>query len=103
MESLGYERLDVSDTFLASGDRLVTPLLSSNRLVFPEEVSRSIEERDFQASRWVATISKPGGAGFYAAIWGPLPFVFGPNPPERYRVEEITRPIRLSAGALLQQ
>lgn len=34
---------------------------------------------------WITTMNETIGAGFYAA-WGPLPFVFGPVPPEKYRV-----------------
>ena len=98
MESLGFERLNLADATLAPGDRIVSPLVSSNRLAFPPDVVRTVEEPEFPASSWVATISKSGGAGFYAAIWGPLPFVFGPNPPERYRVEEVLRPVRLNPG-----
>jgi 4-amino-4-deoxy-L-arabinose transferase-like glycosyltransferase len=33
-------------------------------------------------------------AGFYAEIWGPLPFTFGPVPPEQFRVERLLKPGR---------
>jgi hypothetical protein len=39
------------------------------------------------------------GAGFYASVFGPLPFAFGAAPPDRYRVYRATRPFRLGAGA----
>ena len=33
--------------------------------------------------RWVTTINKDVGAGFYASVLAPLPFAFGNVPPER--------------------
>ena len=32
--------------------------------------------------RWLSTMSKPLGAGFYSSVWGPLPLAFGRVPPE---------------------
>ena len=31
------------------------------------------------------------GAGFYAGIYGPLPFAFGKVQPARYRIVELTK------------
>ena len=39
------------------------------------------------------TLSTERGAGFYAALYGPLPFTFGPVPAERYTVTRVTRPL----------
>lgn len=37
---------------------------------------------------WLATMDPSVGAGFYASVWGPLPFAFGRAAPERYEVWE---------------
>jgi hypothetical protein len=34
-------------------------------------------------------VARRAGAGFYAAKLGPLPFVIGKVPPERYRIFEV--------------
>jgi hypothetical protein len=34
-------------------------------------------------------MSQPLGAGFYASVWGPLPFAFGEVPPERYLIARL--------------
>jgi hypothetical protein len=33
------------------------------------------------------------GAGFYAGIWGALPFAFGPMQPAQYIVVEVVRTV----------
>jgi 4-amino-4-deoxy-L-arabinose transferase-like glycosyltransferase len=38
---------------------------------------------------WLATMDPSVGAGFYAGVWGPLPFAFGKVRPARYRVVEL--------------
>jgi len=35
-------------------------------------------------------MSRPPGAGFHAHVFGPLPFAFGPVPPERYQILQLT-------------
>jgi hypothetical protein len=43
----------------------------------------------------VATMSPPLHAGFYFEHWGPIPFVFGRVPPERYEILTIGSHFRL--------
>jgi hypothetical protein len=42
---------------------------------------------------WLATWSKPRGAGFYLHYIGPFPFTFGPTAPVRYRVLQFLVPV----------
>jgi len=46
---------------------------------------------DFEDSTrsYATTMHYMRAAGFYAEVWGPLPFTFGPVPPERFRVERL--------------
>jgi hypothetical protein len=43
---------------------------------------------------YVTTMHYARAAGFYAEIWGPMPYTFGPVPPERFRVERLVMPKR---------
>lgn len=36
--------------------------------------------------QWVTTLHPDRAAGFYGSVRGPLPFAFGPVPPEAYRL-----------------
>jgi hypothetical protein len=42
---------------------------------------------------WLATMRESAGAGFYASIWGPLPFAFGPINADDTFVFEFTRSV----------
>lgn len=95
MQELGAERLDRTRTRLEPGALLVTPGTGSNLIHLPPATTRPVDALELPAGRWAATLSKPRGAGFYAALWGPLPFVLGPAPPERYAVDAIVRPVTL--------
>jgi hypothetical protein len=55
------------------------------------EVIRTVELRPCP---WLATMSQAREAGFYAHLWGRLPFTFGPVPPEVYHVVRLTRGLR---------
>jgi hypothetical protein len=39
---------------------------------------------------WLATMNLQVGAGFYADVFGPLPFAFGRVPPERFTVYKVS-------------
>jgi hypothetical protein len=95
MEARGATRIALDRTVLQPGDWVATPLRGSNLVQLPRDAVRDPQELAFPGSNWVATMSKSAGAGFYAALWGPLPYAFGPNPPERYVIQEITRPLAL--------
>jgi 4-amino-4-deoxy-L-arabinose transferase-like glycosyltransferase len=51
---------------------------------------------DFEDSTraYATTMHYMRAAGFYAEAWGPLPFTFGPVPPESFRVERLVVPKR---------
>jgi len=86
MEAMGGIAYDFRDTRPVSGDKIIIPLNNTN--IKPLRKSRMdlIEVVDIVPSRWMTTMYSPLGAGFYADIWGPLPFAFGLVGSEKYYV-----------------
>ncbi len=85
MEARGAKPVDVTSSNIQAGDTIVTPMSGSNLLKFR---ARSYLDESFElpVCSWLTTMRAECGAGFYSELWGPLPFVFGPTPPERYEV-----------------
>ncbi len=73
------------------GDILIIPENNSN--IFPIPPDRLVILRETielsSPCRWLTTMNRFGGAGFYNDICGPLPFVIGSILPERYHILEI--------------
>jgi hypothetical protein len=55
--------------------------------------TRTMAEFAEPVRSYVTTMQYERAAGFYAEIWGPLPFTFGAVPPERFRVEQLVLPL----------
>ena len=85
MEADGARPLDIKHSFLKPGDNLALP---ANNTILRPNLSRMISRGTLFVSgpRLLATWSQSAGAGFYASIWGPLPFAFGPISPESVSV-----------------
>jgi 4-amino-4-deoxy-L-arabinose transferase-like glycosyltransferase len=86
MEARGAKPIDVRNPDLRPGDTIVTPMNGSNRFKIGNRGAYMDESFDVPVCSWLATMRAECGAGFYSDLWGPLPFVFGPTPPERYEV-----------------
>lgn len=86
MEALGAKPIDVRNPDIRAGDTVVTPMNASNRLKFSPRGSYLDESFEIPICSWLTTMNAECGAGFYSDLWGPMPFVFGPTPPERYEV-----------------
>jgi hypothetical protein len=86
MEARGAKPIDVRNPDIRTGDTVVTPMNASNRLKI-RAGSYIDESFEMPVCSWLATMRAECGAGFYSDLWGPLPFVFGPTPPERYEVK----------------
>jgi len=86
MQARGAKPIDVGQQDFQLGDTVVTPLNATN-IFFPNpRVDHTDQSFELPVSRWITTMRAECGAGFYADLWGPLPFVFGPVPNERYQV-----------------
>ena len=68
------------------GDSLAVPSNNTN-LIQPKPETVALREIIIiPGSTFIGTMNRSVGAGFYAAMWGPLPFVFGSVPPEKVSV-----------------
>jgi hypothetical protein len=92
MNALGASALDLEHPTIAAGDILALP--TNNHKVFspdPQLVTW-LDVFTIPESGVLATMDESVGAGFYASVWGPLPFVFGPVPPEKVFVFVVKSP-----------
>jgi hypothetical protein len=70
------------------GDFIVIPKYNTALFKFPLNTTRA-EIVDFPVHTWVTAMNPDAGAGFYFSGWGPLPFVFGAVPPQRYLMARV--------------
>ena len=84
MQRLGVHPIDFASYRVAKGKVLVLPENNSNYSAVPPEFIESQATLTFDARLGVTTIQETVGAGFYADTFGPLPYAFGPAPPEHY-------------------
>jgi tetratricopeptide (TPR) repeat protein len=91
MELRGAKIAEYHKVRLAAEDILIVP--ENNYYTFPVSPDKIVRLREtielFSACRWLTTMNRFGGAGFYADMWGPLPFVIASALPERYHVLQI--------------
>jgi 4-amino-4-deoxy-L-arabinose transferase-like glycosyltransferase len=93
MESLGAQCLDKSDMHCAVGDWIVKPDDNYGRFAMPKETTRDRSVLLVPSSRWVTTMHRLQGAGFYSNHKGPLPFTFGAVPDSEYLLLEVVKPV----------
>jgi hypothetical protein len=86
MEAKGAKALDVAGSQLLPGDILIVPMNNTSLFRLPEAYAPLRDSVLTPPPFWLATMSREAGAGFYAQVWGPLPFALGEIPPERYLV-----------------
>ena len=86
MESYGFKALDITKTSFVPGDILIIPENNTNLPDLPEGLFSEALTLRYLSSRVLTTMHSSVGAGFYASVWGPLPFAFGAVPAEQYQV-----------------
>ncbi len=86
MEKQGGCAIDLNDPKKASGDILIIPANASNLYEPPMELVRLVATVDYLSDAHWATMNKAAGAGFYASVHGPLPFVLGRIEPDRFYI-----------------
>lgn len=82
MSALGAKPLDFVHDNLRPGDLVAIP--SNNTNVLPPAPGKAVllQIHVQPGSGLLGTVSEALGASFYASVLGPLPFAFGPVPPE---------------------
>ena len=86
MEARGAKPIDVKHQDFKLGDTVVTPLNATNVFLPRPRVASTDQSFELPVCRWLTTMRAERGAGFHADLWGPLPFVFGAVPDERYQM-----------------
>jgi 4-amino-4-deoxy-L-arabinose transferase-like glycosyltransferase len=92
--------VDLQGGELAAGDLLLVPENSSGSNRVPWEAATAVRERAEVPLAGISVQAIETRAAFHAAVRGPLPFVFGRAPPERFVLVRITRPLRGVRGEL---
>lgn len=91
LEQLGGIAFDRNEP-LHPGDILVLPEFNTNVTTEPQPWMRLVELVEIPSRARVALNRIDRRAGFYSDAYGPSPYVFGPVPPDRYRVYEVFNP-----------
>ena len=85
MEQLGALPVDALDFRIRPGDFVAVPENNARFAGFPPDVAfEKVAVLELPNPSGAALLNWQLGAGFYSSYWGPLPFAFGPAPPERY-------------------
>ena len=89
MQKLGANPADVRNSRFRAGDVMVIPENTTNSFGPPPGFTLAGRIMAIELNGSLATMSQPMGAGFYASVWGPLPFAVGTVPPERYLIAQL--------------
>jgi 4-amino-4-deoxy-L-arabinose transferase-like glycosyltransferase len=90
MELAGGRAIDLNKSRFAPNDIVVVPTNNTNLFAMPSEWSKLSTTIEVPSSGWITTMQTQLGAGFYADVWGPLPFAVGDVPPERYNIFHVS-------------
>ena len=86
MESFGCQAIDIQTTKIPRGDFIIIPKSNTALFPIPDSYAPMYDSLLTYPLTWLTTMNTRGRAGFYSDIWGPVPFIFGNTPPERYHV-----------------
>ncbi len=90
MQLFGARALEPEAQGCRFGDLAVLPMYNTSLFVFPLKTTAE-QSVDFEVHSWATTMNPDAGAGFYFSGWGPLPFVFGPVPKQRYFMARVVQ------------
>jgi len=93
MESFGARPVEPDAGECRLGDLIVIPKYNTALFKFPLQTTRA-NIVDYDVRTWITPMNQDVGAGFYFSGWGPLPFVLGPVPPQRYLMARVLQPGR---------
>jgi hypothetical protein len=93
MQQLGLQSFDFEKCTLHPGDLLIIPENAAETSPLPAEFAASSEELALPLRDPVITHDWRVGAGFYGSQFGPLAFVVGAVPPQKYQLERIANTV----------
>ncbi len=86
MQAHGGRPVDVSDPKSLPGEIMIMPSNNTDVIFYDHKFFDSVQELEYPVCLGLATLDERAGAGFYSGIWGPMPFVFGTVPVEKYAI-----------------
>jgi 4-amino-4-deoxy-L-arabinose transferase-like glycosyltransferase len=98
MEEFGASAMDYKNSPLKPGDLLVVPHGNTNTTLPDPQKSLLLEVFAIPGARWLTTFNASVGGGFYASAIAPLPFAFGPVPPDTVSVYALKFPPAKTSG-----
>jgi hypothetical protein len=90
MEQHGFKAIDFNHTEkLKHGDIIVLSDNNTNVFPLPKELADEISVTDLTPCPFLTVMNIRSHTGFYASVWGPLPYAFGKASEEFYTVNVI--------------
>jgi hypothetical protein len=89
MDAVGGRPIEIDRSPLKPGDWVAIPVDNTNRIDFPKRMLAGSQRISIQTNAPAATMVRADAAGFYASIFGPLPFSLGPVTPDPFVVHWI--------------
>ncbi len=89
MESGGGKAYDKNNFQVNDGDIMIIPSNNTNLSPVPEKNTDLVQTITLSPFPWLTTMHYTVGAGFYTDVWGPLPFMIGAVPSEKYTIFSI--------------
>jgi 4-amino-4-deoxy-L-arabinose transferase-like glycosyltransferase len=89
MEKHGARPLLLGKSPIQRGDHIAIPVFGTNVNIVEEPLMTIVDDLAEPVFPWASVMSPVMGAGFYSNAAGPLPFVFGTMPAERYLVQRV--------------
>jgi len=86
MEQNGFKAFDFKADKTKKGDILVIPSNNCFTKFLPEQKVSFVDSLRYRSGRFLATMDRFCGAGFYSDLMGPMPFAIGPVGPEQYYI-----------------
>ena len=97
LQSIGARPLDEAHIELAPDDLLAVQQINTSGLKIAPELLVLREAFSLPDFPGLATMNFAVGGGFYSHAMGPLPFAFGPVPPEWFFLYDLKRPPKANA------
>ncbi len=91
METGGAKAVNFGNVRIMPEDIVVFPSNNTNVYPFKEGVLQPVETINISPLKWLSTMNSSVGAGYYADVWGPLPYAFGHIPDEKYFIFELNK------------
>ncbi|MFH1614156.1 MAG: glycosyltransferase family 39 protein [Planctomycetota bacterium] len=91
MEEAGAKALNRAGTDLGLSDLIIIPLNNTNIYSMPQDVFEVRQTLNLSPYRFVTTMSIRTGSGFYADIFGPLPFALNTGHNETFLITGIRK------------